>query len=50
MLGTYDADRMSEAVRAQFKSELLSAVVPLQREDGTLKTGCGVRLVQASAA
>jgi len=49
MLDTYDADRMSETVRAQFKSELLSAFAPMQREDGRLKTGWGLRLVQASA-
>ncbi len=50
MLDTYDADRMSETARAQFKSELLSAFAPMQREDGTLKTGWGLRLIQASAA
>jgi SAM-dependent methyltransferase len=50
MLDTYDADRMSEAARAQFKSELLSAFAPMQREDGTLKTGWGLRLIQATAA
>jgi ubiquinone/menaquinone biosynthesis C-methylase UbiE len=50
MLDTYDADRMSEAARAQFKNELLSALAPMQHEDGTLKTGWGLRLVQASAA
>lgn len=49
MLDTYDADRMSETARAQFKSELLSAFAPMQREDGTLKTGWGLRLIQASA-
>ncbi|RKT24404.1 methyltransferase family protein [Paraburkholderia sp. RAU2J] len=50
MLDTYDADRMSETARAQFKSELLSAFAPMRREDGTLKTGWGLRLIQASAA
>jgi SAM-dependent methyltransferase len=50
MLDTYDADRMSEAARAQFKNELLSAFAPMQREDGTLKTGWGLRLIQATAA
>jgi ubiquinone/menaquinone biosynthesis C-methylase UbiE len=49
MLDTYDTDRMSETARAQFKSELLSAFAPMQREDGTLKTGWGLRLIQASA-
>lgn len=49
MLDTYDTDRMSETVRAQFRSELLSALAPMQREDGTLKTGWGLRLVQADA-
>lgn len=50
MLDTYDADRMSEAARAQFKSELLSAFAPMQSDDGTLQTGWGLRLVQATAA
>jgi ubiquinone/menaquinone biosynthesis C-methylase UbiE len=50
MLDTYDADRMSETARAQFKSELLAAFAPMQREDSTLNTGWGLRLVQASAA
>ncbi|WP_175878266.1 class I SAM-dependent methyltransferase [Burkholderia sp. BCC0097] len=50
MLDTYDTDRMSEATRAQFKSELLSALAPMQREDSTLKTGWGLRLIQATAA
>ncbi len=50
MLDTYDTDRMSEAARAQFKSELLSAFAPMQREDSTLKTGWGLRLIQATAA
>lgn len=50
MLDTYDTDRMSEVARAQFKSKLLSAFAPFQREDGTIKTGWGLRLVQASAA
>ncbi|MCC8405956.1 class I SAM-dependent methyltransferase [Paraburkholderia sp. MMS20-SJTN17] len=50
MLETYDTDRMSDAGREQFKSELLTAVAPMQREDGTLKTGWALRLVQASAA
>ncbi|MFM0366992.1 class I SAM-dependent methyltransferase [Paraburkholderia sediminicola] len=50
MLDTYDADRMSETARAQFKSELLAAFAPVQREDGTLNTGWGLRLIQASAA
>ncbi|TDN67267.1 class I SAM-dependent methyltransferase [Paraburkholderia sp. BL10I2N1] len=49
MLDTYDTDRMSETARAHFKSELLSAFAPMQREDGTLKTGWGLRLIQASA-
>jgi ubiquinone/menaquinone biosynthesis C-methylase UbiE len=49
MLDTYDADRMPETARAQFKSELLSALASVQREDGTLKTGWGLRLIQASA-
>lgn len=49
MLETYNTDRMSESVRAQFRSALLSALAPMQREDGTLKTGWGLRLVQASA-
>jgi ubiquinone/menaquinone biosynthesis C-methylase UbiE len=50
MVDTYDTDRMSATARAQFKSELLSAFSPMQREDGTLKTGWGLRLVQARAA
>ena len=50
MLDTYDTDRMSEAARAQFKSELLSAFAPMLREDSTLKTGWGLRLIQATAA
>ena len=50
MLDTYDADRMSATARAQFKTELLSAFAPMQREDGTLMTGWGLRLIQASAA
>jgi ubiquinone/menaquinone biosynthesis C-methylase UbiE len=49
MLDTYDTDRMSETVRAQFKAELLSAFASMRRGDGTLKTGWGVRLIQANA-
>ncbi|MBB3258404.1 SAM-dependent methyltransferase [Paraburkholderia bannensis] len=50
MLDTYDADRLSETARAQFKSELLAAFAPMQGEDGKLQTGWGLRLVQATAA
>jgi len=50
MRDTYDADRMSEATRAQFKSELLSAFASMQSENGTLQTGWGLRLIQATAA
>ncbi|WP_322012606.1 class I SAM-dependent methyltransferase [Paraburkholderia sp. J12] len=49
MLETYDTDRMPEAGREQFKRELLTAVTPMQREDGKLKTGWALRLVHASA-
>jgi ubiquinone/menaquinone biosynthesis C-methylase UbiE len=50
MLETYDVDRMSETARAEFKSKWLSASEALQREDGTLKTGWGLRLIHASGA
>ncbi|WP_224005294.1 class I SAM-dependent methyltransferase [Paraburkholderia tropica] len=50
MLETYDADRLSETARAQFKSELLAAFAPMQGEDGKLQTGWGLRLVQATSA
>ncbi|WP_150740647.1 methyltransferase domain-containing protein [Pandoraea anapnoica] len=50
MLDTYDTDRMSATTRSQFKGELFSAFAAIQREDGTLKTGWGLRLIQASAA
>ncbi|WP_321789914.1 class I SAM-dependent methyltransferase [Paraburkholderia sp. J94] len=50
MLDTYDADRLPETARTQFKSELLAAFAPMQGEDGKLQTGWGLRLVQATAA
>jgi ubiquinone/menaquinone biosynthesis C-methylase UbiE len=47
LLETYDVDRMSEEARAQYRRELLTALARLQRADGTLQTGWGLRLVQA---
>jgi SAM-dependent methyltransferase len=47
---TYDIDRLTASAREHLQGELLSALVHLQRADGTIQTGWGLRLVRAQAA
>lgn len=47
---TYDLDRLSAAGQALLKQRLETSVTALQRADGTIPTGWGLRLIRATAA
>ncbi|MBK5539135.1 class I SAM-dependent methyltransferase [Pseudomonas sp. TH05] len=47
---TYDLDRLSTAGQALLKQRLETSVTALQRADGTIATGWGLRLIRATAA
>jgi len=49
LLQTYSIDRMSAGAREHMRERLLAAVVPLLRDDGTLHSGWGMRLIRARA-
>jgi hypothetical protein len=46
---TYDIDRLTASARERLGSELLRAVSHLRQDNGTIKTGWGLRLVRALA-
>lgn len=47
---TYDIDRLSTDARQRMQAAFLDAATDLQREDGTIATGWGLRLVHSQAA
>lgn len=50
LLDTYDIDRLDDVARQRLRQTFLDAVRCLQRADGTIATGWGLRLVRAQAA
>ena len=49
LLDTYDIDRLGPDARRRMQAAFLDAVKDLRREDGTIVTGWGLRLVRARA-
>lgn len=50
LLDTYDIDRLDDEARQRLQIAFLDAINGLLREDGTIATGWGLRLVRARAA
>lgn len=46
---TYDLDQLTPKGQALLRQLLAVAVIPLQREDGSIPTGWGLRLIRATA-
>ncbi|RKP46070.1 class I SAM-dependent methyltransferase [Trinickia fusca] len=47
LVETYDVDRLPDDARHRLKDQLIPALSRLQDTDGTIRTGWGIRLVQA---
>jgi len=46
---TYSIDLLSASAKERLRERLFQALTPLQKSDGTVRTGWGVRLIQAQA-
>jgi ubiquinone/menaquinone biosynthesis C-methylase UbiE len=46
---TYDIDRLSAPAKARLREDVIHALSGLQQNDGTIRTGWGIRLVRAQA-
>lgn len=47
---TYDVDRLTPAAQARLKERFRTSIDHLQREDGSIPTGWGLRLIRASVS